>query len=338
MDFKRVAIIGTNCISVSIALGLKAQSEPPEIIGYDADTLATKLARSMGAFDGVERQPGQACRDADLVIVAVPLSAIRETFTAIAPHLQPGCLVTDTAYLKAPVMHWAEELLPDSVSFVGGHPIPNPAIVGPEPLEGLDAASHDLLREALYCLTTPTGTSGPVIDTFTQLVTVLEAQPLFIDVTEHDGLQAGVDGLPDLLAIALLRATVDTPGWQEMRKFANHRFATATAAAVGVAERSLAVFLNREHVLRRLNTLLSELVRLRDLLTQDDAETLEEACAAIAEGRARWLEEREQGMWIQERAVRTGHIPSAGARFAQMMFGERTATRLRGGADRSRKK
>ena len=33
MDFKRVAIIGTNCISVSIALGLRAQTEPPEIVG-----------------------------------------------------------------------------------------------------------------------------------------------------------------------------------------------------------------------------------------------------------------------------------------------------------------
>jgi len=245
MDFKRVAIIGTDCISASIALGLKAQKRPPEITGYDADPVAADLARAEGAFDRVERRPGRACQDADLVIVSVPLTSMREVFTVIAPHLQPGCLVTDTARLKTPVMRWAEELLPESVFFMGGHPVLNPTIVGIEPLEGLEAASADLLREALYCFTTPVRTSSAVIDAFAELAQVLEAYPFFIDVTEHDGLQAGVEGLPDLLAIALLRATVDTPGWQEMRKFAGYRFAAATEAAEDAHERHTAVFLNR---------------------------------------------------------------------------------------------
>ncbi len=336
MDFKRVAIVGADCISVSIALGLKAQKEPAEIIGYDAKAVAADMARAQGAFDRVEREPGRACRGADLVIVAVPLPAIRETFVAIAPHLQPGCLVTDTARLKAPVLHWAKELLPESVFFIGGHPVLNPAIVGSDPLEGLEKASADLLRGALYCFTTPTGTSGAAIDASAGLAQALEAHPFFVDVTEHDGLQAGVEGLPDLLAIALLQATVDTPGWQEMRKFAGFRFATATEAANDARERCTAIFLNRENILRRLNALLGELVRLRDLLTQDDAELLEEIFVATAEGRARWLKEQEQGMWIKERATNTGHIPTAGEQIRQMFLGD-IATRRKRGADRSRK-
>jgi len=338
MDFKRVAIIGTDCISASIALGLKAQKEPPEIIGYDADTVAADLARAQGAFDRVERKPGRACQDADLVIVAVPLTRLRETFATIAPHLQPGCLVTDTARLKAPVMRWAEELLPESVFFMGGHPILNPVIVGVEPLEGLEAASADLLREALYCFTTPTRTSSAAIDAFAGLALTLEAHPFFIGVTEHDGLQAGVEGLPDLLAIALLRATVDTPGWQEMRKFAGYRFAVATEAADDAHKRHSVVFLNRENVLRRLNALLSELVRLRDILTHDDAEALEEAFVAAAEGRDRWIEEREQGMWGSERAVSVERIPTAGERIGRLFFGDYMATRLTEGPDHPRRR
>jgi len=336
MNLKQVTIIGADRISVSIAMGLKAQHDPPKIIGYDADAASANLARSKGAFDQVERRLDRACRNADLVIVAVPLPAIRETLAAIAPHLQPGCSVTDTAHLKTPVMRWAEELLPENVSFVGGHPIPNPASVGSQPLEGLEAASGDLLKGGLYCLTTPTRTTATVIDTFAELVEALEAHPFFIDVTEHDGLQAGVEGLPDLLAIALLRATVDTPGWQEMRKFASHRFAAATMAADGAYGRATAVFLNREHVLRRLNALLSELVRLRELLTQDDAEALEEAFVETAEGRARWAEEQGQGMWVKERAIGTDHIPSAGDRVAGMVFGEYVTSRLKKESDRPR--
>jgi len=337
MDFKRIAIIGTNCISVSIALGLKAQKEAPEIVGYDADAVAADLARARGAFDRVERKPGRACQSADLVIVAVPLTRLRETFTAVAPHLQPGCLVTDTARLKAPVMRWAEELLPESVFFIGGHLVLNPTTAGLEPSEGLDAASADLLTEALYCFTTPAGTSSAAIDALAGLAESLEAYPFFIDVTEHDGLQAGVEGLPDLLVIALLRATVDTPGWQEMRKFAGHRFAVATETASDTHECHTAVFLNRENVLLRLNALLSELVQLRDVLAHDDAESLEQAFVTATEGRDRWIAEQKRGMWIKERAVSTEHIPSAGEQMKRLFFGDRI-TRLGKGPDRSREK
>lgn len=323
MDFKQVTIIGADCISVSIALALKAQAQPPKIIGYDTDRAKADLARAKGAFDRMERMPGPACRNADLVIVAVPLPVISEIFAAIAPHLQPGCFVTDIAHLKSPVLRWAEEFLPQNVHFVGGHPILNPAIVGSRSLDELETASGDLLKETLYCLIPPAGVSGAVIDIFSGLALALGAQPFFIDVTEHDGMQAGVEGLPDLLAVALLQATVDTPGWQEMRKFADRRFADATSAADPAHERSTAVFLNRQNVLLRLNALLGELAHLRDLLIQEDADALEDVFVATAEGRTRWLEERKRGMWIIERAIRMNDVPSAGEQFKRMFLGGR---------------
>jgi prephenate dehydrogenase len=331
MSFRRVAIIGTDVISVSIALGLKKQKDAPEISGYAADNrVEADLARARGAFDRVERKPERACRDADLVIVAVPIPTIRETFAAIAPSLQPGCLVTDTARLKGPVLDWAREILPENVSFAGGHPIPNPAAIGLAPLENIDDASADLLKDALYCFTTAPGRSGgggAVIDACSALARALDARPFFIDVTEHDGLQSGVEGLPDLLTIALLRATVDTPGWQEMRKFAGHRFAAATQSVDDAHERHTAIFLNRENIRHRLDVLLGELMRLRDLLSQDDADLLEDAFIAAAEGRARWIGERERGMWVKEGAVSTEELPSAGKQLGQMLFGERSSRR-----------
>jgi prephenate dehydrogenase len=328
MDIRQVAVIGVDCISTSIALALKAQKEPPEIVGYDADAVAADLARAQGALDRVTRKPDRACRDAELIIVAVPVSAVRDTFAAIAPHLRPGCLVTDTAHLKGPVIRWAEELLPDNVFFAGGHIIPNPAIVGFDPLEGLEAASADLLKEALYCFVTPGGTSSSVIDALSALAEALGAHHYFIDAVEHDGLQAGVEGLPDLLALALLRTTIDAPGWQEMRKFAGHRFAVATHDAADAYERSAALFLNREHVVRRLNLLLRELIYLRDLLSQEDTESVEQALIDAAEGRDRWIAEREQGMWVNRENLRGAPISTAGQQIGQMIFGERLSRRL----------
>ena len=338
MDLDRVAIIGVDCISASIAMGLKAQKDSPTIIGYGIDAVAVDVARGKGAFDRTERKLDRAVRGADLVIVAVPLSAVRETFAEIGPRLKPGCCVTDTARLKAPVMRWAEELLPEGTHFMGGHPIPNPAIAGLKPLEGLEDAGADLLKGALYCFTPPTRTASVVIDTVTDLAATLEAQPFFIDVTEHDGLQAGVEGLPNLLSVALLLATVDTPGWQEMQKFAGYRFAAATEAAVNVHQLETAVFLNRENVVLRLNGLLSELVRLRELLTESDAEALGEILAAAADGRAGWIRERKTGVWGQEITVNADQIPTPGERVAGLFLGERAIDRLRQRPNRSRQK
>ena len=338
MDSNRVAIIGADCISVSIALRLKALKDPPSIAGYDIDTVSADLARAKGAFDQAERKLDGAVKDADLVIVAVPLSTLQETFAAIAPHLKPGCLVTDTAPLKTPVMRWARELLPEGTHFVGGHLIPNPAVAGTGRLEGLEDARAGLLKDALYCLTPRTGTASRVIDAFTDLADMLEAQPFFIDVTEHDGLQAGVEGLPNLLSVALLLATVDTPGWREMRRFAGYRFAAATGAAVDAQEPQTALFLNRENVLLRLNGLLTALVRLRGLLTEGDNETLQEIFATAGEGRAGWIRERERGAWRRESAVTMNQVPTAGTRIARLFLGERAVNRLGEGPDRSRRK
>ena len=336
MDFKQVAIIGVNPITVSIAMGLKAQKEPPSIVGYDPERVAAKLAQAQGAFDRAERKPGPTCEEAELTIVATPLTGIRETFAAIAPHLRPGCLVTDTARLKTPVLQWAEELLPESVSFVSGRPILHPVIVGDAPLEEMEARA-DLLKEALYCLTPPPGGAGAGVDALARMIKTLGAHPFFIDATEHDGLQTGVEELPDLLAAALLRATVDTPGWQEMRKFASNRFAAATELAEGAHERRAALFLNRRNAINRLDILLNELTRLRDLLAQGDEKLLEEALTTAAGSRARWLHERKQGLWGTEQTINTENMPTLGDKMAEMFLGGSLSRRLKERPGRSPK-
>jgi len=338
MNFNRVAIVGADCISVSIALGLRAQNAASTIAGYLIDQAAEDVTRVKGAFDQVSRRIDRVVRGADLVIVSVPLYAVRDVFHEIAPHLQPGCLVTDTARLKEPVMRWAGKLLPEKVAFVGGHPVPNPAIVGLSPLDDLREARADLLKQALYCFTPPPATSDAVIGAFAGLAEALEAQPFFIGVTEHDGLQAGIEELPNLLSFALLLATVDAPGWQEMRKFAGYSFATMTEATVNVHERHAAIFFNRENVLLHLNGLLSELVRLRNLLAEGDEEAIEKILLTAAQGRATWIEERRKGIWAAEgRNVKADQIPTPGERVGRMFVGEHLLNRLREGPDHSRR-
>ena len=321
MASNRIAFIGIDPISASIAFALQEREPSLELIGYDANQAVADLAKVRGAFDKVRRKPGATCEGAGLIIIAQPLADIENTFAEIAPHLEEGSIVTDTAHLKRPVLRWAEDILPDYVSYLGGHIVPNPAVVGLKALEGLDDASPKLLKEALYCLTMSPSTPTDAVDVCLWLAQVIEANPFFIDVKEHDGLLAGVEGLPDLLTVALLRSTVDSPGWKEMRKFAGRRFAAATETVDDVSGRHPSLFLNRENVIHRLDALIGELVYLRDMLVKDDEEALSQVVDEAADGRARWMMERGKGMWADESAFDADGVPGAGEQLKTALFG-----------------
>lgn len=334
MSASRIAILGIDLISASIAYALQAREEPLEIVGFDEDRAIADLAKVRGALDEVRRSPAAACEGAELVIVAQPLAEIKDIFAVIGPHLAEGAIVTDTARLKAPVLQWADELLPKQTAFVGGHVIPNPAIVGTRTLEGLKDAEADLLREALYCFTPSPSAPSQALDICSWLAYAVDANPFFIDVKEHDGLLAGVEGLPDLLTIALLRSTVDSPGWSEMRKFADRRFATATETVEAIESRHPSLFLNRENVIRRLDTLIEELSYLRGLLADADEEALVEVVQQAAEGRSRWMSQRRKGMWAKDGTFDRRDVPGAAKQLGHMLFGG-LASRLQRGTEES---
>ncbi|MBI4236545.1 MAG: prephenate dehydrogenase/arogenate dehydrogenase family protein, partial [Chloroflexi bacterium] len=119
----RIAIIGLGQIGASIGMDLRGKLPGVEIVGHDKDPEAAGKARKKGGVDRIAYTLPGVVEDAAIVIVAVPVVAVREVLGIIAPHLSPGAIVTDTASTKARVLEWASEVLPESVEFVGGHPM-----------------------------------------------------------------------------------------------------------------------------------------------------------------------------------------------------------------------
>src|SRR5215213_4219337 len=128
---QRVAIIGLGLIGGSIGLGLRSWSNQQsrdgaqglEIVGFDIDLDQQAYAKKISAVDRAEWELAKAVRDADLIVVCTPVRAMRETFADIAPVLKSGAVVTDVGSTKADVISWANEILPRTVSFIGGHPM-----------------------------------------------------------------------------------------------------------------------------------------------------------------------------------------------------------------------
>ena len=304
MPKPRITIVGLGLIGGSIGLALHQAGDDYEVVGHDREHAVAGKARKRGAVSKAEWNLISACEKADLIVIATPVMAIKETLTAIAPHLKSGCLITDTANIKGPVMAWAKEILPDTVSFVGGNPVIRQEGSLPTGIEG---ASADLFQGGLYCLTPSPETAPQAVQLATDLVHLLGATPFFLDATEHDGLVAAVDHLPFVLSAALLGATTQSPAWRGMRRLAGDAFQSAAHFSSGdAAIYRDACLTNGQNVVRWLDACLVRLKELREVIAAQEAEKLEKIFEEAMSARDEWLKDKAEGRWEQVGEISTG--------------------------------
>ena len=279
-----VTIIGLGLIGGSIGLALRQEKEPKwEIIGYSRRQETIAKALSSGAIERGVTNLKDAVKQAEFVIIATPVLTVKEIFSEIAPHLPAGCIVTDTASTKVQVMKWAEEMLPPTVDFIGGHPM-----AGKETY-GIEAAEAELFRGCTYCLTPSEKASPKSINTVTGMVRKLGARPFFIDAQEHDNLVAGISHLPMVLSAALVSLTTRNSSWSEMSKLAASGYRDLTRLASGSPEVSAHICLsNQEAIVNWIDKFSQELKRYRQLVAGGD-KRLEQAFTETNKARQEWL-------------------------------------------------
>ena len=192
-----VAIIGLGLIGGSIGLALR-EAGFGTVAGYDRRPEVVDRALERGAIDRAATSVAHAAGGAALVVLATPPLALRDAMIELAPALDSGTIVTDTASTKRHALQWARELLPESAGFVGGHPM-----AGSE-RHGIESARADLFREAVYCLTPDSVTTEADLDVVDAMVAALGATPVRMDAAAHDAAVAAVSHLPFVVAAALV--------------------------------------------------------------------------------------------------------------------------------------
>jgi len=253
---RTAAVIGLGLIGGSLALRLRAVGVRVTGIAVDARVLAA--ARAYHAIDH-DSESLAAAAPTDLVIVSTPLDRIAEIAMAVAPHLRPGTVLTDTGSVKAPVVEALDVALPAAVRFVGGHPI-----AGSEG-QGFAAADARLLDGRPFVLTPTSRTHPEAVSAMRTLIVRLGMRPVLLDPVQHDELAAQISHMPYLVSLALQRAAADDALAIAGRGFADlTRIARSPAAMWDAICRS-----NRAAILRALASFEGELTRVRRALESD---------------------------------------------------------------------
>ncbi len=267
----RITLIGLGETGAAVGLALLKEPGDYELVGYDRDNDAEAEAKRLGAVHRTEWNLHTAVEGASLVVLALPLPGLIETFGHIADDLAPEALVFATGSLLRPVTEAAAQLLPNHPRVVAGHPIR---------LAPPSAPSAESYGNVTFCIAAPAHADPAAVELASDLVERIGATPHFVDVDEHDGIMAAVEQLPQLVGAALVSLNTRASGWREVRQLAGRRFGQAGALAGAPAASAAAFALNRTALLARLDELERELDRWRTLI--EEAEPVALAPAPVA--------------------------------------------------------
>ncbi len=316
----QITIIGTGQIGASIGLALGEHKDLFVRVGHDKEVRVANRAKDLGAVDRVAINLPNSVAEAAIVVLALPLDQIQETFKFIAADLQEETVVMDTALVKSQVIQWAKELMPPKRYYIGLAPVVNPAYLE-TPGSGVEAARADLFTNGLMAILSPQGVPSQAIKLATDFSHLLGAEHLFIDPMELDSMMAATHILPQLLAVTLLNTTVGQPGWYEARKLAGRPYAALTSAAAQFEDAnalSTQAMASNEHLVRWIDSYMSNLYILRQQLADQESKKLIDQIANARVGREKWLRERGTANWAATEAAPDVNLPSAKDVFARM--------------------
>ncbi|HEX8964458.1 MAG TPA: prephenate dehydrogenase/arogenate dehydrogenase family protein [Rhodocyclaceae bacterium] len=257
-----------------------------EVVGLGRSRAPLEDALALGVIDRVAADWAEAAQDADLVLLGMPVGQMPAVMAALAPHLQPGTVVTDGGSTKADVVAAARAAFGAKIGqFVPGHPI-----AGAEK-SGVSAAKADLYVDKRVVLTPLAENSAADVARVRIAWEACGAKLSELSADEHDRVFAAVSHLPHLLAFALVHDLASRENSDQLFGFAAGGFRDFTRIASSHPEmwRDICVA-NRVALLKELDAYVAELLRTRVLLASADSAGLEGMFATARARRDAWLD------------------------------------------------
>jgi len=262
-----IAIVGLGLIGGSYAMALR-ELNPKSIIGIDKDHDIINEALSSGIIDSGSTKGKEALKEADLVIMALYPEESVEFLKDNVRFLKNGAVVTDSCGVKKDIIEKICDFLPESVDFVGGHPM-----AGKEK-KGLRAADKNLFKGANYILT-PVARNKKENVKLVENVAVAIGCKNVVSVTpgEHDRIISFTSQLPHVIAVSLMNSyTSET----NIGLFAGGSFSDATrVAAINSTLWSQLFIMNSENLLEVIGQFEESIGRIKSALHDRNKEALD---------------------------------------------------------------
>lgn len=262
----KVTIIGLGLIGGSIAIDLRAEGFATEITGVDNNEEHVKQAKSRGLCDEI-LPLNKALKNADLVILAVPVDAVLKTLPLILDQIGPNTTVTDMGSTKAAV---AQSIVKHKKrkQYVASHPMAGTEYSGPTAaLRGLF-----LNRTTVICDAAASGARD--LRRIDAMYDALGMRKVYMSSTEHDLHAAYISHLSHISSFVLANTVLDKErDVAAIFNLAGGGFESTVRLAKSSPEMWNPIFTqNREHVLNALDDYMTHLENFRSTLKKNKPE------------------------------------------------------------------
>ena len=258
LNFKKISIIGLGLIGTSILHAIKAKEEDQLVtFAYDINSIHREIVLQMKIANFVCNDIKDAVREADLVILAVPVGSMKTVANLIAPFLKKNTIVTDTGSTKRSVIRDVNPHIPDNVHFIPSHPLAGTEYSGPK--SGFSSLFEN--RYWLIVQDKQTNETKKLINFLQKLGSIVE----IVNTEYHDKILAITSHLPHLIAYTIVGTASDleTDLKNDVIKFSASGFRDFTRIASSDPIMWRDVFLNNSdavlEMLQRFNEDLSDL-------------------------------------------------------------------------------
>ena len=277
----QICIIGVGLIGGSLARALRAAGFCQEIIGAGRSTENLQQAVSLGVVDRFETDLAKAVADADVVVLAVPVGAIKPVLKSIKGKMKSNAILTDVGSTKGSVVADVKSVLGNvPSSFVPGHPI-----AGIEK-SGVEASFAELFKDRRVILTPLTETDSKNTDVVRAMWESTGAEVSEMSVEHHDDVLAATSHLPHLLAFSLVDTLAQMDEQTEIFKFAAGGFRdfTRIASSDPVMWHDICLA-NHDAIMKILNRFTADLDELKNALNNSDSNKILEIFKRAREAR-----------------------------------------------------
>ena len=282
--FEQLGLIGCGLMGGSFALALKRAGLVKRVVGYSKSPSTTERARRMGVIDVEAPSALMAVSGADIVLLAVPVSATEASFKTIRHLIGTNTLVMDVGSTKRDVVDAARRVLRDHLGcFVPAHPI-----AGGE-MSGVEHADADLYTGKQVILTPIERTFTAQLQKAVDLWTALGCHVTKMSPQSHDAAYAAVSHLPHLIAFALMNGIVGQAQGKDYLSLAGPGFRDFTRIAASDPKMWRDILTaNREELLEQSKIFQSSLQAFEQLISDGNGDALEDLIEKASHSRANW--------------------------------------------------
>ena len=269
--YDRVALIGLGLIASSIFWASKRNDVSGHVTGFARSKETRDIAKKIGLCDEVFDTVEEAVKDADLVILCVPVGAMEQVMLEIAPFLKTGSTISDVGSVKRAVIDAVEPQLPTNVKFVPAHPLAGTEHSGPE-------SGFASLFDNRWCLLTDHASADKESQNKLMIFwKSLGANVEFMDADHHDLVLAVTSHAPHLIAYTMVGVADDLGKVtdSEVIKYSAAGFRDFTRIAASDPTMWRDVFLsNKEATLEILGRFTEELFDLQRAIRTGNGDKL----------------------------------------------------------------